>query len=96
MFQMKRNEYNNFCEKTKLSYLSNKVVEYQGKQKKLYSLIKKFRSGNKNIPYPEKQDNTLANNYGVYFHEEVETIVRKINCLLEEANIELPIKYKKL
>ena len=50
MFQMKRNEYNNFYVNTKLSYLSNKVVDCKGDQKKkLYSLIKKITFGNKNI-----------------------------------------------
>ena len=81
-----------FLRKTK--YLYNKVADCQGDQKKLYSLTKILPSGNKNIPHPEEQDNILANNFGNYFHEKVETIERKINYPLEEKNIELPLNYR--
>ena len=93
LFIAKRNEYNKKCNDEKTSYLTSEIENCNGDQKKLHSFIKKLTSGNKNIPYPEEEDLTLANNFGRFFKEKIENVVKSISNVMQNENIQDIVDY---
>ena len=94
--KLTRNNYVGQCNRAHKSYHSSLVEDCGNDQGKLYKLINKLTFGNKNIPYPDINTNTLVNNFGNYFQNKVHNIINDIDCIIENENILEVVNYEEL
>ena len=75
IFKLARTVYMDYCNDAKKTYYTEKILDCQNDQAKLYKLIAKLSSNSSAVIYPEHAtQNSLANDFASYFLGKVERI----------------------
>ena len=88
-YKLARNEYRSAINKAKTDYFSDKVLQCQGDQKKLFALIKSLSKPMQQEQYPDSASlHDLANAFGEFFAVKIKNIRTKLEKHeLEAASI---------
>ena len=79
-FQAARNRYRYSLLAAKCSFFSDAIIEAEGDQKKLYSIIKSLTAVNSDIPMPDHTSiHQLADDFGQFFIKQIEDIRCELN-----------------
>ena len=79
-FQAARNRYRYSLLAAKCSFFSDVIIEAEGDQKKLYSIVKSLTAVNSDIPLPHHTSlQQLADDFGQFFIKKIEDIRSELN-----------------
>ena len=79
-FQAARNRYRYSLLAAKCSFFSDAIIEAEGDQKKLYSIIKSLTAVNSEMPLPDHTSiQQLAGNFGQFFIKKIEDIRHELD-----------------
>ena len=79
-FQAARNRYRYSLLAAKCSFFSDVIIEAEGDQKKLYSIIKSLTAVNSDMPLPHHTSiQQLADDFGQFFIKKIEDIRSELN-----------------
>ena len=88
MYRVQCAKYNKLLCKTHVTYNSNKVIDCQGDQKKLFQLCKRLMGMQKPQSFPTAvSDLALANEMNLFFHDQVKKIQEIIRSEAHPADI---------
>ena len=87
-FQAARNKYRYSLSAAKCSFFSDAIIEAQGDQKKLYSIIKSLTAVKLDMPLPRHTSTQqLAEDFGQFFIKKIDDIRSELNA---PANLPIP------
>ena len=87
-FQAVRNKYRYSLSAAKCSFFSDAIIEAQGDQKKLYSIITSLTAVKSDMPLPQHTSTQqLAEDFGQFFIKKIEDIRSELNA---PANLPIP------
>ena len=79
-FQAARNRYRYSLLAAKCSFFSDRIIEAEGDQKKLYSIIKSLTTIKSDMPMPHHTSTQqLADDFGQFFIKKIEDIRSELN-----------------